>query len=369
MTGILLTGATGDLGMDMVRSHLKSGSSEPLYLVLRGSDHEVKAKLNSIIRYCGERKLKNLLLPVKGDILLPGMGLSRKQTSIISSKITGAIHCAADVNFSTGLLDSLETNFEGTRNLLVFLMKCKKLEKIGYVSTLFIAGKRKGRILENELEHSKGFVNPYEKTKYETERLLCGLRESLPIAIYRPAIIFSDSSGRIRKFNAVHKALQFYYHDMIRYLPGRKDTRVNLVTSDFVSESIISLFGKFRPETYHVCSTDKNSFTLMEMLEEARHHFIKYMPAWRSKRIRIPKILPKAEYESVEREAESNGDKFSLQILRSLKTFTLQMAYPKTYDTSNFSAVLGSNWNAPHPREYFEKSIAFSIKMNWSQNG
>ena len=106
---------------------------------------------------------------------------------------------------------AVRVNLEGTRNVNQFAGSLRHLKHYHYVSTCYVAGKRKGVIFENELRHDAGFRNYYEETKYLAEMEVDALKSELPITIHRPAVVCGDSrTGETAKYDGI------YY--LIRYL-------------------------------------------------------------------------------------------------------------------------------------------------------
>ena len=84
------------------------------------------------------------------------------------------------------------------------------LRRYNYVSTCYVAGKRKGEIRENELEHDAGFRNFYEETKYLAEIEVERLKSEFPVTIFRPSVVVGDSeTGETAKYDGI------YYLDSI----------------------------------------------------------------------------------------------------------------------------------------------------------
>ncbi|MCV4932392.1 SDR family oxidoreductase, partial [Escherichia coli] len=92
-----------------------------------------------------------------------------------------------------------------------FVATLENPERYNYISTCYVAGLRRGRILESELEHNAGFRNFYEESKYLAELSVEQLKPDLPITIFRPSVVVGDSvSGETAKYDGI------YY--LIRYL-------------------------------------------------------------------------------------------------------------------------------------------------------
>src|SRR4029450_3733060 len=110
------------------------------------------------------------------------------------------------------------------------------------VSTCYVAGKRTGRILENELRHEAGFRNYYEETKYLAEVEVEALKTELPITIHRPAVVCGDSrSGETAKYDGIYYLI-FYLLQwpsvFSAFNIGNSEVALNLVPIDFVVEAM-----------------------------------------------------------------------------------------------------------------------------------
>lgn len=180
-----------------------------------------------------------------GDITAPDLGLSQSDLETMRSEATVLFHLAAIYDLAVAQDLAVRVNFEGTRNVNQFAGSLRRLRHYHYVSTCYVAGKRTGVILENELQHDAGFRNHYEETKYLAEIEVEWLKSDLPITIHRPAVVCGDSrTGETAKYDGI------YY--LIRYLLkwpsvlgafniGNSEVALNLVPVDFVVEAMSTL--------------------------------------------------------------------------------------------------------------------------------
>ena len=124
-------------------------------------------------------------------------------------------------------------NVTGTRNVNAFAKSARNLRHYHYVSTCYVAGKRRGRILETELNHDAGFRNYYEETKYLAETEVATLSEELPITIHRPSVVCGDSvSGETAKFDGVYYLIKYLLKSpgLFSILNiGNREVKLNLV--------------------------------------------------------------------------------------------------------------------------------------------
>ena len=177
-------------------------------------------------------------------------------------------HCAADVNLGKDPQGkTYATNYGGTKAALA-LAKKANIPTFHYVSTAYVAGLSKGRVMEDTMP-APGFNNPYERSKFDSEKLV---RESgFPFTIYRPSIIVGRrSDGIIRKPLAFYRILEFFamvkrnycaktgtplngnFEKILRLQAGVTD-KIYFVPIDYVQEAIVKLFP-FPTEnrTYHI---------------------------------------------------------------------------------------------------------------------
>ena len=113
------------------------------------------------------------------------LGLGDSTASRLRSQITTIVHAAGFTRFDGPSAVARQVNVDGLRNLLEFASACPRLDRFVALSTVYVAGRRSGRIAERELEHDNGFVNPYEESKDEAERLL---RAWMPSCQLRSAV-------------------------------------------------------------------------------------------------------------------------------------------------------------------------------------
>ncbi len=130
---------------------------------------------------------------IEGDITKPNLAIATESLAEIRESIKEIYHLAAVYDLSVKKDLAFSVNVEGTKNVNDFARSIKNLSRYYYVSTCYVAGKRSGRILESELEHSEGFRNFYEETKYLAEMEVEKLKSELPVTIYRPSVVVGDS--------------------------------------------------------------------------------------------------------------------------------------------------------------------------------
>ncbi|MEP6708119.1 MAG: SDR family oxidoreductase [Pyrinomonadaceae bacterium] len=181
----------------------------------------------------------------EGDITTVDLGLSPADSEVVRSETSTLFHLAAIYDLAVARELAMRVNVAGTRNINSFARTVRHLRRYHYVSTCYVAGLRKGVILENELPHNAGFRNFYEETKYLAEREVEALKSELPVTIHRPAVVCGDSrTGETAKYDGVYYLIQY-----LRLWPaaltlvniGNRDVQLNLVPVDFVIDAMAAL--------------------------------------------------------------------------------------------------------------------------------
>ena len=154
-------------------------------------------------------------------------------------------HLAAIYDLAVRRDLAVQVNVAGTRNVNEFAQSLPNLRHYHYVSTCYVAGKRKGRILETELEHTAGFRNYYEESKYLAEVEVEALKSTLPITIHRPAVVCGDSkTGETAKYDGIYYLIHYLrkWPSVLKLFNiGNLEVTLNLVPVDFVVDSMVAM--------------------------------------------------------------------------------------------------------------------------------
>jgi len=208
---------------------------------------------------------------VEGDITQPDLGISEEDLATIRFETTDIYHLAAAYDLSVSKHTAYDVNLMGTKNVNNFALSVKQLRRYNYVSTCYVAGKREGVILENELEHDAGFRNFYEETKYLAELEVEKLKRHLPATIYRPAVVVGDSlTGETAKYDGIYHLINYLRRApwLFRILNvGNPKVRLNLVPVDFVVEGLASLGRDKRAIGKTLALADPNPLATEELFD------------------------------------------------------------------------------------------------------
>ncbi|MEJ7692443.1 NAD-dependent epimerase/dehydratase family protein [Daejeonella sp.] len=250
---VLVTGATGFLGSELVRALLLKG--EKVRALKRGS---------SII----PEILKNegLIEWVDADLL---------DYSALDDAMQGikkVYHCAAFISFKQkDKKQMMKVNIEGTSNLLNASV-ANNIEKFLHVSSVAAVGNSKHNELITEKNHWEFGTgqSSYSVSKYESEmEVFRASAEGLKTVIVNPSIIIgkntgSDGSGQI--FSTIRKGLSYY--------PGGSFGYVDV---DDVVSAMISLMESNISNERFIISAE--NWTYRDLFTEIAARFNKKAPA------------------------------------------------------------------------------------------
>jgi nucleoside-diphosphate-sugar epimerase len=212
---VLLTGATGFLGKEILHQAAEDRRLEEVVAVVRPEavrdprTKEVLKVLSPAQR--GTVLLKRLHITgararkfrfIEGDIEKPGLGIAPEEAEGLRQTVTHVIHCAASVSFDDPYPASFRANVLGCRNALSFSLSLQETKGSPFIShvaieTSYIHGRKRRSIAqENALVFPRHFYNNfYELTKamasMETDRFL--VEHGLRVAQLLPAIVIGDS--------------------------------------------------------------------------------------------------------------------------------------------------------------------------------
>ena len=271
--GVLLTGATGFLGGEVL-ARLLERDEGPIFALVRAPDDEraelrLRAVLKSLLG--SAEPWTRRVEAVAGDVTAPGLGLGPERRARLAARVGRIIHCAASVSFTLGDAEARAINVDGTRRVLDLAELCQArhgLEYLVHVSTAYVAGTHPGRFGEEDLDVGQSFRNSYERSKFEAEQLVRDRAAGLPAQVVRPSIVVGDSrSGWTAAFNVVYGPLRAYSSGSLAAIPARRSAPVDIVPVDYVADGLLALAG--RPGTTHHLTAGEHTSTVGELLELA----------------------------------------------------------------------------------------------------
>ncbi|HET8672548.1 MAG TPA: SDR family oxidoreductase [Thermoleophilaceae bacterium] len=366
--GILLTGATGFIGTEVL-ARLVERTDKRIYALVRGSDDAAAdARLSVILNRAmgSDAALSDRVVAVRGDVEQPGLGLSAARQSWLADRVGDVVHVAASVSFTLPLERARAINVEGTRHVLEFAERCNRSGAFGrfsHVSTAYVAGDHSGDFGEDDLELGQGFHNTYEQTKFEAERLVRSYADRLPVQVFRPSIIVGDSvTGWTSSFNVMYTPLKAFHRHRVYAVPARESAPVDVVPVDYVAEAMVELVE--RPEetdevrTYHLVA-GRDATTVGTLVELAARYFGKRKPPLVPKFIYMPFIRPLVMLTSPRARRKA---------LRRTEVFFPYFSLRRRYDDARARPRLERAGIAvPRVEDYFDRLAGFAVQAEWGR--
>lgn len=244
---VFVTGASGMIGSELVDRLRRLGLS---VVALAHTRSELKLSDGSLIPLTSDfakAPIAGEVVLLRGDVRHPRLGLDDATYQRIVDTVDLIIHCAAITDFRLPPSVYPPVNTDGTAHAVALAWAGGTPKPMIYVSTAYVCGWRQGRVSEDDLDGSYGFINAYEESKYKAELLVraSGAR-GMPFVIARPSILVGASrTGRIREFHNIYVILKLVTEGCVRVLPGSYDATLDLVPIDYVVTSLVQLATNF----------------------------------------------------------------------------------------------------------------------------
>ncbi|MBA3745977.1 MAG: SDR family oxidoreductase [Solirubrobacterales bacterium] len=260
---ILLTGATGFIGMELLVRLLERSDRDVVTIVRAADDHAAQARMDGVLDTLFAPQQVGAVRPrvraVAGDLERPDVGLAAATRDRLTSEVAAIAHCAASVSFDQSLEDARRINVGGTSAVLGLASQARArgvLERLVHVSTAYVAGERSGRVDESQGYVGQRFRNTYEQTKLEAELLVAD--SDVPTSILRPSIVVGDSvTGWTPTFNVIYWPLLAFARNLLPTVPADPDGHVDIVCVDTVADALFTLLdGPLEEGTVHAVAGD-----------------------------------------------------------------------------------------------------------------
>jgi len=231
-----VTGATGFIGRHLVQRLLERDGD--IHVLVREGSRE---RLERLVEGWGPRAAQRVKR-VSGDLAEPRLGLSDELAEALCGEVEHFFHLAAIYDMTAGDASNERLNVGGTRNA-VDLANALRAGHLHHVSSVAVAGERKGLFREDHFDEGQTLPSAYHRTKFESEKLV---REGTAGAwrVYRPAIVVGHSqTGEMDKIDGPYyffKAIQKARHAVPEWFPlvGPELGYTNIVPVDFVASAI-----------------------------------------------------------------------------------------------------------------------------------
>lgn len=354
-----MTGATGFLGVQLVRELLARQPNATLALLIRDREGQsARQRADSFIPLPERSRVQVF----SGDVSQPHCGLDPAAYERLSAETTRVIHSAATVRFDHSLDEARRINVEGTRHILDFAEGARGLRSFAYVGTAYVAGERSGLVRENELAVGQSYRNTYEQTKAEAEALVQARLASLPGMILRPSIIVGDSqTGVTSSFKMMYWPLKIYARGLWRTVPGYPDAVLDIVPVDFVASAVAHLLFEKAAlgSTVHLCAGPHASATIDQVAHRAKQYFNGPEPRFVDPRFFFAVVRPLLFLSLWGRKR---------RVLRDGRAYRDYFTMRMQFDTSNAERLLQPAGLSPPPvLDYLDRLFHYCVASDWGR--
>jgi len=359
---ILLTGATGFLGGELLPRLLGAAPAATVVCLVRARD---AAEL--------ERRAQALLADVPlaardaarvrvlaGDVRAPDLGLGAARAAL-AREVRAVVHAAASTRFDLELAEARRSNVAGTANVLAFARLAGA--HLHHVSTAYVVGDRCGVFGAEPAGGARPpFHNSYEESKWEAEALLSDAARDLHITVYRPSIIVGDSrSGRTRHFRVLYDPFKWVIYGKTSLLPCRPEVRVDVVPVDFVCDALVALGA--RPDapgaTWVLSAGPERALAIGEILALAEPIVNGWLAARGQPVIAVPRIV------SPDAATPELADLFALGAA-VMRTHVPYMLRELLFEPgASERALAGAGLRCPPLRSYLRVLLEFALERRF----
>lgn len=283
MNHVLISGATGVLGSDLVPLFVSQEGTRVTLLLRADSAEHLENRRRELLEYwrLSSDGSGSRVEAVIGDTSQPLLGLSDTDTKALSQSLTHIVHSAGNVKLNQSMDEARRTALGSARSVVELVRRCGDRGpfcKLEFVSTVGVAGRRAGTLPEERIEGPRGaaeFHNTYEAAKWEAETYVWEqIDDGLPATVHRPSMIVGDSTtGRIMRFQVFYFLMDFLLGRRTRGLvPKTEDAILDIIPVDYVAKAIylashdLSTVG----QVWHLCSGPEHSWKLEKLVDSAR---------------------------------------------------------------------------------------------------
>ena len=144
---IFFTGFPGFIGKRLVHKLLEENAQTRFVMLVQEKFFDAAQRsVDDLAQTMPTAKTNIELLP--GDLTVDGFGFDAATTNRLRRDVTEVWHLAAVYDLAVPEKIAWNINVEGTRRVLDFCEGLKNFDKLVYVSTCYVAGKRTGLVVE-----------------------------------------------------------------------------------------------------------------------------------------------------------------------------------------------------------------------------
>ncbi len=262
---ILVTGATGYLGMHLLRELLTGTAATVHVLVRAATETEARERLLAKLAFyfagdVMEAQFDRRIRIYRGDLAQERLGLEAEAYLELARTVDGIVHSAATVKHYGSYSYFESHNIASTERLLAFA-RTHRTKDVHHISTLGVAtghipGQAAAYFTEYDLDRGQQYENYYAKSKFEAEKRVVQARaQGLRTSIYRVGnLVFQSETGKFQQNieeNAFYATLKAFVR--LGMVP-RLEADIDFSCVDWVSRAIVLLMkpDALRDEIFHL---------------------------------------------------------------------------------------------------------------------
>jgi thioester reductase-like protein len=373
---VLITGATGFIGGELLRRLIRRDARPIICLVRAGSPADAVRRgeqtLTALLGRAAPPKLAARVEWVPGDIEQPRLGLDEATWQRLAREVEEVYHCAASTRFDLPHDEAHRINVAGARSvfdLCAAAVAHGPFRRLHHVSTAYAAGRTTGEIEAGYLpeDRAESFRNSYEQTKAQAERFLRAHMDRVPITIYRPSIVVGDSrTGRTTSWNVVYFPMRLMAWGRLPYASRGGRALLDVVPVDHVVEAMIALGVRDDTVggTYHLTAGEDAL-----SVEDVIRHTYDGMSRRAGREVPVGTTpLGPAPWAMLAAALRVFG---SEKMRKALDGFAVYVDYTRVsgcFSTAKERALLDEvGLTAPEPAEYFPRIVDYALMENFGK--
>ncbi|MCP3773384.1 amino acid adenylation domain-containing protein [Paenibacillus sp. MZ04-78.2] len=262
---ILLTGATGYLGIHLLRELLAGTAATVLVLVRAATEAEARERLLAKLAFyfagdAVEAQFDRRIRIYRGDLSQDSLGLDEETYLELARTVDCIVHSAATVKHYGSYSHFESHNIASTERLLAFA-RMHRTKDVHHMSTLGVAtghipGQSAAYFTEYDLDRGQQYENYYTKSKFEAEKRVVQARaQGLGTSIYRIGnLVFQSDTGKFQQ-NIEENAFYATLKSFIRLgMVPRLEADIDFSCVDRVSQAIVLLMkpAALKDEIFHL---------------------------------------------------------------------------------------------------------------------
>jgi thioester reductase-like protein len=370
---ILLTGATGAVGPHLLQELLQDDAFERVFVLIRPAAQRdpvatLHDTLRRVIEGTGQRwphHAERRVIPVAGDVCGERLVADPVVANRLKRDVDVIVHAAAKTRFTAPESELHDVNVRGAWHVLRLASHCQRLRQLLLVSTTCVAGTRTGLIAERVEVQTPQFVNAYEHSKWQAERI--SMAADLPVRIARLSTCMGDGrTGYVHRFGAFHHSLHWFVRGLIPMIPAADGARVDAIPTDLAARWLARAATR-PPERHEVCQVAAGhaAIPVQEFLDVVVTCLRARTQGWARRQIEPPVVVDAHTFTLFQRTAIQSGDALFRRVLESVGTFLPALLYSKVYQTEHAAACWGGALSVGDWRTTIERVIDFALKRGW----